>query len=437
VKESPREEAVRLVEACRHEVAERLQEVDELALANQRRVLEALWAERVTASDLQGSTGYGYGDEGRDKLERVYARVFGAEAALVRPQVVSGTHALRLGLFGVLRPGDHLVFATGAPYDTLEAVVGLRPAPGSLAEWGVSHTVVPLADGGSVDLDGVRAALTPRTRAVFFQRSRGYSDRRALSVAELEVSFRALRAERADLVLMVDNCYGEFVEDREPTHAGADLVMGSLIKNPGAGIAPTGGYVAGRAEWVARAADQLTAPGLGAEAGPSLGVLRLLYQGLFLAPHTVAQALKGSILAARVLECLGLEVSPRWQEPRADLILAARFGDPDRLLAFCQAVQGAAPVDASARLEAAPMAGYEDRVVMAAGTFIQGGSLELSADAPMRPPYIGYLQGGLTFEHVVIALEEIASAYLEGASAAARTAGTTPEPEPANAPGKR
>ncbi|MCL6516552.1 MAG: methionine gamma-lyase family protein [Alicyclobacillus sp.] len=404
---------MRLVAACRREVQKRWAEVDELALANQRRVLEALWAEGVGAHDLNGSTGYGYGDEGRDKLERVFARVFGAQAALVRPQVISGTHALRLGLFGVLRPGDHLVFATGTPYDTLESVVGLRPAPGSLAEWGVSHTVVPLTEDGGVDIRRVMDALTPRTRAVFFQRSRGYSDRRALSVGDLEAAFGALRSALGDgLVLMVDNCYGEFVEDREPTHAGADLVMGSLIKNPGGGVAPTGGYVAGRAEYVQRAAEQLTAPGIGLEAGPSLGVLRLFYQGLFLAPHTVAQALKGSILAACVLERLGFEVSPRWQEPRSDLILSARFGDPRALLAFCQAVQSAAPVDAFVRLEAAPMAGYEDQVVMAAGTFIQGGSLELSADGPMRPPYTGYMQGGLTLEHVVIALERIAEAVL-------------------------
>ncbi|MCL6593630.1 MAG: methionine gamma-lyase family protein [Alicyclobacillus sp.] len=404
--------AAALVEACRREAEPALRRVDELALANQRRVLAAFWSEQVSAADLAGSTGYGYGDAGRDKLERLYARVFGCDAALVRPQVVSGTHALRLGLFAALRPGQHLVIATGEPYDTLAAVIGLRPSASSLAAWGIAASVVPLRHG-QVDTAAVLAALRPTTRAVLFQRSRGYSARPSLSVAALAECFQALKASRPDVALLVDNCYGELVEDREPTHVGADVVMGSLIKNPGAGLAPTGGYVAGRSDLVELAAEQLTAAGIGGEVGPTWATQRVFYQALFLAPHAVAQAVKVNILAAAVLERLGIEVSPRWHEPRTDLILSARFGHRAALLTFCQAVQEAAPVDSFVRLEAAPMAGYEDQVVMAAGTFVQGGSLELTADAPLRPPYIGYLQGGLTWEHGVVALERVVQALLQ------------------------
>ncbi|MCL6593471.1 MAG: methionine gamma-lyase family protein [Alicyclobacillus sp.] len=404
--------AAELVEACWREVEPAWRRVDELALINQRRVLAAFWSEQVSAADLAGSTGYGYGDSGRDKLERLYARVFGCAAALVRPQVVSGTHALRLGLFAALRPGQHLVIATGEPYDTLAAVIGLRPAASSLAAWGVTVSVVPLRQG-QVDTAAVLAALRPETKAVLFQRSRGYSARPSLSVAALAECMQTLKAKRPDVALLVDNCYGELVEDQEPTHVGADLVMGSLIKNLGAGLAPTGGYVAGRHDLVELAAEQLTAAGIGSEVGPTWATQRVFYQALFLAPHAVAQAVKVNILAAAVFERLGIEVTPRWHEPRTDLILSARFGQPSALLAFCQAVQEAAPVDSFVHLEAAPMAGYEDQVVMAAGTFIQGGSLELTADAPLRPPYIGYLQGGLTWEHGWVALERVAQALLQ------------------------
>jgi cystathionine beta-lyase family protein involved in aluminum resistance len=385
-------------------------ELDQRAIANQRKVLEAFRAERVAAEDLLGSTGYGLDDAGRDKLERVYARVFDAEAALVRPQIVSGTHALRLGLFAAVRPGDHLVFATGSPYDTLEAVVGIRPTPGSLAEWGVTHTVVPLTEAGNVDIEAVLAAITPATRAVVFQRSRGYSARRSLSVRELGQAFAAIRRVHPNLTLLVDNCYGEFVETIEPTSVGADLVMGSLIKNPGGGIATTGGYVIGKTNLVEGAAAQLYAPGLGRESGPTHDFLRPLYQGLFLAPHVVAQALKGSVLAAAVFASAGIAASPRWDEGRSDLILALQFGDAERLLSFCRAVQASAPVDSFVLPEASPMPGYESPVVMAAGTFVQGGSLELTADAPLRPPYTAYFQGGLTLEHVYLALENILKA---------------------------
>ncbi|WP_054971498.1 aminotransferase class I/II-fold pyridoxal phosphate-dependent enzyme [Alicyclobacillus ferrooxydans] len=387
----------------------RFRQIDAIALRNQKKVLEAFWAERVSAPDLSGSTGYGLDDAGRDKLERVYANAFGAEAALVRPQIVSGTHALRLGLFGVLRPLDEIVFATGKPYDTLEGVVGIRPMSGSLAEWGISHKLIPLLGDGTIDMPAVLEAIGPRTKVVFFQRSRGYADRPALSISSLHQSFRAVREAAKDVFILVDNCYGEFVEDLEPSAVGADLVMGSLIKNPGAGIMTTGGYIAGTKTAVEHAAEQLTAPGVGGEYGPTHDFLRPLFQSLFLAPHVVAQAVKGSLLAAYVFEALGLNVSPRWEEGRSDLILAITFGDPERLLAFCRAVQSTAPIDSFVRPEADAMAGYDDEVVMAAGTFVQGGSLEMSADAPMRAPFIGYLQGGLTYEHVYIAVERIAS----------------------------
>ncbi len=397
-----------LLQEAEDRLQERFRQIDLTARQNQKKVLQAFWDERVSSSDLSGSTGYGLDDLGRDKLERIYAEAFGAEAALVRPQIVSGTHALRLGLFGVLRPGDEIVFATGKPYDTLEGVIGLRPVSGSLAEWGVSHQIVPLRDDGEVDMPRVLALISPRTKAVFFQRSRGYAMRPALSIRTLRACFLEVRKVAENVVIMVDNCYGEFVEPLEPSAVGADLVMGSLIKNPGAGIMTTGGYVVGTAEAVSHAAEQLTAPGVGGEYGPTHDFLRPLYQSLFLAPHVVGQALKGSLLAAYVLERLGLAVSPRWEEEKSDLILSIIFGDANKLLAFCRAVQSTAPIDSFVRPEADAMAGYDDPVVMAAGTFVQGASLELSADAPMRPPFIGYLQGGLTYEHVYLAVSRIA-----------------------------
>lgn len=399
--------AERLIDSAEAALEHAFRETEKIARVNQEKVLQAFWDERVSSTDLQGSTGYGLDDAGRDKLERAYARVFGAEAAIVRPQIVSGTHAIRLALFGVLRPGDEVVFATGQPYDTLLGVVGIREQSGSLEEWGVTHRLIPLSEGGSVDMDAVLASLNERTKMVFFQRSRGYSDRPALSVETLRRCFEKIREHKPDVVIAVDNCYGEFVESSEPSDVGANLVMGSLIKNPGAGIMTTGGYVVGSTQWVARAAEQLTAPGVGGEYGPTHDFLRPLFQSLFLAPHMVSQAVKGSRLAAYVFENIGLAVSPSWKDHRTDLILSVRFGSPDALLSFCRAVQRTAPVDSFVRPDAGEMAGYEDEVVMAAGTFVQGGSLEMSADAPMRAPYIGYIQGGLTYEHVRIAVREI------------------------------
>lgn len=381
--------------------------IDQIALHNQEKVLNAFWAERVAQSDLVGSTGYGLDDAGRGKLERVYARVFGAEAALVRPQIVSGTHAIRLGLFGCLRPGNEVVFATGVPYDTLQGVIGIRETAGSLMEWGVSHRIVPLQADGRVNLEAVDGAITGATTMVFFQKSRGYADRPALTTDAIGDAIQHLREQHPHVVFAVDNCYGEFVEMAEPTERGADLVMGSLIKNPGAGWMTTGGYVIGKDVLVNQAAAQLTAPGVGGEYGPTHDFLRPLFQSLFLAPHTVGQAVKGSLLAAHVFHQVGYRVSPTADRLRSDLILSIEFGDPDKLLRFCQAVQQTAPVDSFVRPDAGDMAGYDDPVVMAAGTFVQGGSLEMSADAPMRPPYIGYLQGGLTYEHIRIAVKRI------------------------------
>ncbi|MBX6353473.1 MAG: methionine gamma-lyase family protein [Thermoflavifilum sp.] len=409
-----RTEHVQWIEAAEQAVAPAWRRIAEIALANQRKVLDAFRTERVSEVDLHGSTGYGLDDEGRDKLERVFARALDAEAALVRPQIISGTHAIRLALFGVLRPGDHFIIATGQPYDTLEAVIGIRSTPGSLAEWSVQWTQVDLRPDGRVDTEAVLSAWRSNTRLVLFQRSRGYSQRPALSVGDMADAFARIRAHAPDVIIAVDNCYGEFTEEREPTAVGADLIMGSLIKNPGAGLARTGGYVAGRHTYVVQAAAQLTAPGIGAEMGPTRGMLEWFYQGLFMAPHVVGQALRGSVLAAKVLADMGFEVSPAWDEPRSDLILAVRFPSADKLLAFCRAVQSVAPVDAHALPEPESMAGYADPVVMAAGTFVQGSSIELSADAPLRPPFIGYLQGGLTYEHVRIALEEIVRALVQG-----------------------
>ncbi|GEO24928.1 hypothetical protein AAC03nite_07130 [Alicyclobacillus acidoterrestris] len=398
---------IEYIRQCEREIGGALEQVDAVALANQERVLEAFWQHRISQTDLLGSTGYGLSDVGRDKFEAAFADVFGAQGALVRPQIVSGTHALTLGMFGVLRPGDEVLFATGSPYDTLHGVVGLRSEKGSLAEWGIGAKIVDLSADGEIDVEAILCHLSEHTKLLMFQRSRGYGDRKALSIEALETAFSEIKAKSPHVLIGVDNCYGEFVEAQEPSHVGADLVMGSLIKNPGAGIAPTGGYIVGSSEVVEQVAARLVAPGTGAEYGPTGPYLQLFYQALFLAPHVVAQAVKASILFAQALQGLGYRVSPGPTEPRSDLILSVELGSPDKLLAFCRAVQRAAPIDAHVRPEADAMAGYADAVVMAAGTFIQGASLELSADAPMRSPYTAYVQGGLTYEHAVIALGKI------------------------------
>jgi cystathionine beta-lyase family protein involved in aluminum resistance len=385
----------------------RLNDVDAIVERNQEKVIRAFQKHKVSDYHFAGSTGYGYNDRGREVLDLVYADVFGAEAAIVRPHLVSGTHTISAALFGCLRPGDELLFVTGSPYDTLHKVIG-KPGDGtgSLADWGVVCRTVDLLADGSVDWEGVRRAVTERTKVFAVQRSRGYSWRPSFTVEQIGDIVRRIRDMAPSGIVFVDNCYGEFTEEREPPEVGADLIAGSLIKNPGGGLAPSGGYIAGRADLVERAAYRITAPGIGGEVGAMLGTTRMLYQGLFLAPLLVGQAVKGSIFAAAVFERLGFETHPRWCDPRTDLIQAIRFPSAEPLIAFVQAVQKAAAVDAHVVPEPWDMPGYEHPVIMAAGTFIQGGSLELSADAPIREPYIAYMQGGLTYAHVKLAVRQ-------------------------------
>ncbi len=401
-------------EAAEAQAEGRFRDIDRIVERNQRKVIQAFRKHKVSDFHFNGSTGYGYNDRGREVLDLVYADVFGAEAALVRPHLVSGTHTISAALFGIVRPGDEIVFATGKPYDTLHKVIG-KPGDGtgSLADWGVRSTFVPLLADGSVDWNGVEAATTERTKVFAIQRSRGYDWRPSFTVAQIEEMAGKLKALRPEAVIFADNCYGEFTEEREPTEAGVDLIAGSLIKNPGGGLAASGGYIAGRADLVEQAAFRLTAPGIGGEVGAMLGTTRAIYQGLFLAPLLVGQAVKGSVFASAVFANLGFETHPRWDDPRTDLIQAIRFGAPEPLIHFVQAVQMAAAVDSHVVPEPWDMPGYEHPVIMAAGTFIQGGSLELSADAPIREPYIAYMQGGLTYAHVKLAVQQVLSVFRE------------------------
>lgn len=378
------------------------QEVDRVVILNQARVLGAFHAASISDTHFASSSGYGYGDAGRERIDQAFAAAFGGEAGLVRVQFASGTHAIACALFGVLRPGDLLLAAAGTPYDTLLQVIG--GGAGSLQEWGVRYREIPLLPDGSPDVDGlVRVAAQERARAVFIQRSRGYSLRPSLTVEAIGRLIAAVKAARPESLCLVDNCYGEFVEEREPCEVGADLVCGSLIKNPGGGLAPTGGYLVGKSELIEQAAARLIAPGIGMEVGANLGANRLILQGLFMAPHVTGEALKGAIFTAAFFERLGFRVRPRADEPRTDLVQAVELGSPEALIAFCEAVQASGPVDAHVRPEPWAMPGYRDPVIMAAGTFVQGSSIELSADGPMRPPYTAYFQGGLTREHVMIA----------------------------------
>jgi cystathionine beta-lyase family protein involved in aluminum resistance len=355
----------------------------------------------VSDFHFSGSTGYGYNDRGREVLDEVYASVFGAEAALVRPHFVSGTHTIGTALFGVLRPGDKLLYMTGKPYDTLHKVIG-KPGDGtgSLQDFGIEYGEVDLLADGGVDWVHVEQNITSNTKVIGIQRSRGYAWRASFSVAEIGEMVRRVKAIKPDVIVFVDNCYGEFTELHEPTEYGVDLMAGSLIKNPGGGLAETGGYIVGKREFVEKAAYRLTAPGIGGEVGAMLGTTRAIYQGLFLAPTLVGQAVKGSIFAAAMFEHLGFTTHPRWNDPRTDLIQAIQFTGSEHLIKFVQGIQNAAAVDAHVVPEPWDMPGYEHPVIMAAGTFIQGGSLELSADAPIREPYIAYMQGGLTYSHV-------------------------------------
>ncbi|AZK47360.1 aminotransferase class I/II-fold pyridoxal phosphate-dependent enzyme [Paenibacillus lentus] len=399
------EEIVAWLEDAEQQVAEQFRVIDRIVDQNQWKVIEAFQRHQVSDYHFAGSTGYGYNDRGREVLDLVYADVFGAEAALVRPHFASGTHTIATALFGVLRPGDELLYISGTPYDTLHKVIG-EPGDGtgSLQDFGIRYDEVALLENGEIDWDGVAAKLNERTKVIGIQRSRGYDWRDSFTIAQIGEMVRRVKEMQPGCIVFVDNCYGEFAEELEPTQVGVDLMAGSLIKNPGGGLAETGGYICGRADLVELASYRLTAPGIGGEVGAMLGTTRGIYQGLFLAPTTVGQAVKGSILAAAVLERAGFESRPRWNADRTDLIQAIAFSCPEQLIAFVQGIQRAAAVDGYVVPEAWEMPGYEHPVIMAAGTFIQGGSLELSADAPVREPYIAYMQGGLTYSHVKFGL---------------------------------
>ena len=389
----------RLAEDCEAELSGRFAEIDRVSRANTRRIMEAFQEFKVSESCFAGTTGYGYDDLGREMLDKIWARVFGAEAALVRTGFVNGTHAIASALFAAVGPGETLMSVMGAPYDTLRTAIGISgDAYGSLGFYGVKYAEVPTKDGGP-DMEAIeREAGEKRPRAVLIQRSRGYDSRRALSAEEVGEICRLVKRVSPETVCVVDNCYGEFTEVVEPTMLGADLAAGSLIKNPGGGLAPTGGYIAGRAELVERSAFRLTVPGIGGECGCTLGTNRQLYQGLFMAPHTTAQALKTAALCAAMLEKLGFETSPSAMEPRYDIIQTVTLRSGENLCRFCRGIQAGSPVDSYVTPEPWKMPGYEDEVIMAAGAFIQGSSIELSADGPMREPYMAFLQGGLTYE---------------------------------------
>lgn len=381
------------------ELKKRFQKIDEVAEYNQLKVIHAMQKNRVNESCFASSSGYGYNDFGRDTLEAVYATAFHTEAALVRPQIACGTHALAVALSGNLRPGDELLSPAGKPYDTLEEVIGIRPSNGSLAEYGVVYRQVNLKENGTFDYDNIKKEINEKTKMVTIQRSRGYQTRPTFSVMQIGELIAFIKSIKPDVICMVDNCYGEFVEVIEPTDVGADLMVGSLIKNPGGGLAPIGGYIAGKEQYVENAAYRLTAPGLGKEVGATLGVNQSFYQGFFLAPTVVAGALKSAVFAANIYERLGFRVVPDGQESRHDIIQAVELGTPEGVITFCAGIQAAAPVDSYVAPEPWAMPGYDSDVIMAAGAFVQGSSIELSADGPLKPPYVVYFQGGLTWTH--------------------------------------
>ncbi|WP_096440592.1 MULTISPECIES: methionine gamma-lyase family protein [Bacillaceae] len=397
------------VEEIRPLFAER----DRISEANQRKVMKAFRNHQISDFHFQASTGYGYDDVGRDTLEQVYAEVFGTDAGLVRPQIVSGTHAISTALFGILRPGDELMYITGNPYDTLEEVIGIRGgASGSLKDFSIDYSVIPLKNQ-QVDLERVKTSMTDKTKIVGIQRSCGYDDRPSFNISQIKQMVDTVKAVKPDAIVFVDNCYGEFVETDEPCDVGADLMAGSLIKNPGGGIVKTGGYIVGKEQLINQCANRLAAPGIGKEGGASLYSLLEMYQGFFLAPHIVNQAVKGAMFTAKLLEGVGMATTPSWHTPRTDLIQSVTFPNAEMMIAFCQAIQGASPVDAHVKPQPSYMPGYEDDVIMAAGTFIQGASIELTADGPLRAPYRAYVQGGLTFEHVKIGVMDALGALID------------------------
>ncbi|EIM06670.1 hypothetical protein A1A1_08951 [Planococcus antarcticus DSM 14505] len=382
-----------------------LQLADEIAYVNQKKVLDAFQSQRVSDHHFNPSTGYGYDDEGRDTLECVYADVFKAEAALVRPQIISGTHAITISLFGVLRPGDELLYLTGKPYDTLDSIVsGGDKDTGSLKDFGISYQHTALNADNKIDWSAAEKAISNKTKVIAIQRSRGYDTRPSFTIEEIGEMVAKIRYLKPETIIFVDNCYGEFVERQEPIEVGADLIAGSLIKNPGGGLAKIGGYIAGRKELIEKCGYRMTSPGIGGEAGASLNALPDMYQGFFMAPHIVSQALKGAIFTSALLEDAGMATTPHWSDRRTDLIQSVSFQTAEQMIAFCQTIQASSPVNAQFKPEPAYMPGYEDDVIMAAGTFVQGSSIELTADGPIRAPYTAFVQGGLTYEHVKIAV---------------------------------
>ncbi len=407
-------QVLQFTEEVERSLKERFQAIDQVAEYNQLKVIKAMQEARVSDIHFAGTTGYGYNDMGRDTLEEVYARAFHGEDALVRPQLISGTHALTVALSGNLRPGDEILSPVGKPYDTLEEVIGIRDSVGSLKEYGITYRQVDLLENGDFDYENIRKAINGNTKLVEIQRSKGYATRPTLSVKRIGELISFIKGIRPDVICMVDNCYGEFVETTEPTDVGADMIVGSLIKNPGGGLAPIGGYIVGRKDCIERAAYRLTAPGLGKEVGASLGVSQSLYQGLFLAPTVVAGALKGAIFAANVYEKLGFSVVPNGRESRHDIIQAITFGTAEGVIKFCEGIQAAAPVDSFVTPEPWAMPGYDSDVIMAAGAFVQGSSIELSADGPIKPPYAVYFQGGLTWYHaklgILMSLQKLSDA---------------------------
>ena len=383
---------------------DRFEEIDKNAEYNQMKVIKAMQDNKVAEMHLSGTTGYGYNDDGRDTLEKVYSDIFKTEDALVRPQIICGTHALNVALSSNLRPCDELLSPVGKPYDTMDEIIGIRPSKGSLAEYGITYAQVDLLPDGGFDYEGIKNAINERTKLVTIQRSKGYASRPTLSVERIGELISFIKGIKPDVICMVDNCYGEFVERIEPSQVGADMIVGSLIKNPGGGLAPCGGYIAGKKECVEQAAYRLSSPGLGKEVGATLGVNQSFYQGLFLSPVVVAGALKGAIFAANVYEKAGFVVRPDGSEPRYDIIQAVELGSADGLLAFCKGIQAAAPVDSFVTPEPWPMPGYDSDVIMAAGAFVQGSSIELSADGPLKEPYSVFFQGGLTWYHAKLGI---------------------------------
>lgn len=403
---------VSLAERCEEEIKNQFSIIEEIREYNQYKVLDSMQKNRLSDIHFNYSTGYGYGDIGRDTLDKVYSDVFCCEDALVRPNIVSGTHALSLCLYGILRPGDELLAITGKPYDTLDNIIGINnPVSGSLRDYNVTYRQVDLLEDGSFDFDGIQSSINEKTKLVLIQRSTGYAWRKSLSLQEIEKGISFVKSLNPEICCMVDNCYGEFMDCFEPTQKGADIMAGSLIKNPGGSIAPTGGYVAGREKYVQMAADRLIAPGIGKECGATLGITRLMFQGLFLAPHIVSEAVKGAVFCSQIFSCLGYEVNPKFDSNRSDIIQAIKFNNREALISFCKGIQAGSPVDSFVSPEPWDMPGYNDEVIMAAGGFVQGASIELSADAPVRPPYIAYLQGGITYDHakvgILFAIQEL------------------------------